>query len=369
VKRGPLLAIAFWVVAFVAVDAWAGRFRWKMRERAGATGERLERQYRVPNPYYHHDLAPDHATDSAMWGPIAYPLRTNSLGFRDSAVRTVPARGTRPRILLIGDSFTEGLGVPFDSTAAGFLARKLDTAGVDVLNAAVLSYSPAIYWKKVQFLVEAGIAIDAVVVLLDVSDVQDEALRYRVDSVSGHVIDAPEEHATFWESWAHNSIALRAASKALRLIRPHAPYGGCFAPDVLQDVDCRAGWTLSPAVMRRYGEAGLALADSNMTKLAALLRARRIPLTVVVYPWPQQLQWADRASRQESYWRSWSAREGAAFISLFQPLFAQVDARGLDATIAENFIAGDVHWSAAGHRLVAAQLAAMLALPKMQHTP
>jgi hypothetical protein len=121
--------------------------------------------------------------------------------------------------------------------------------------------------------------------------------------------------------------------------------------------------------MRRYGEAGLALADSNMTKLAALLRARRIPLTVVVYPWPQQLQWADRASRQESYWRSWSAREGAAFISLFQPLFAQVDARGLDATIAENFIAGDVHWSAAGHRLVAAQLAAMLALPKMQHTP
>src|SRR6476469_8322192 len=102
--------------------------RWQKLERAGEQGDRLEKQYRVANEYYHHDLKPNYSTDSAMWGPIMYKVRTNSLGFRDTAVRVVPPRGTRPRVLLIGDSFTEGLGIRYDSTFGGILTTRLAAA-------------------------------------------------------------------------------------------------------------------------------------------------------------------------------------------------------------------------------------------------
>lgn len=363
-KRGCLIAASFWLGVFLVLDVVAGHWRWKKLERAGAQGERLEKQYRVSNDYYHHDLKPNFSTDSAMWGPLVYKVRTNSLGFRDTIVRAVPPRATRPRVLLIGDSFTEGLGVRYDSTVGGILTTRLAVAGLEVVNAAVLSYSPAIYWKKIQYLLEQrSLEISAVVVFIDISDIEDDALAYRIDS-AGRVVDAPELAPSLIGRWAHNSISLRAASKLLRIVHPHAPYGGCFSQDVMQDADCRAGWTLSPTLMKRYGTRGLTLADAHMSELAKLLRARNIPLTVVVYPWPQQLQWDDRHSLQESHWRTWSAREGAHFISLFAAFFGAADAEGLGPSLRRLFITNDVHWNAAGHRLVADTVTARLTPPQ-----
>jgi len=204
--------------------------------------------------------------------------------------------------------------------------------------------------------------VSAVVVFIDISDIQDDVLRYRIDS-AGHVVGALEERPSLIGRWAHNSLTLRAASKLLRIIHPHAPYGGCFPQHVMQDVDCRAGWTKSDVLMKRYGTRGLAAADAHMSELAKLLRARGIPLTVVVYPWPQQLQWGDRYSLQERHWRAWSAREGAHFISLFDAFFGAADAEGLGSAIDRLFIARDVHWNVAGHRLVADTVTARLTPP------
>jgi hypothetical protein len=90
-----------------------------------------------------------------------------------------------------------------------------------------------------------------------------------------------------------------------------------------------------------------------MTALAQFLAARGIPLTLVVYPWPQQLLWNDRHSLQVSFWRSWAGARNVRFVELFSDMFAQADSLGLEGTIARNFIPGDVHWNAAGHALTA----------------
>jgi hypothetical protein len=78
---------------------------------------------RTANNEYHHDLAPN----------------TNSLGFKDGSTRIVPLVRDGRRVLLIGDSFTEGVGVPFDQTFAGLLyqAGLEGTKKVEFLNAAV----------------------------------------------------------------------------------------------------------------------------------------------------------------------------------------------------------------------------------------
>lgn len=80
------------------------------------------------------------------------------------------------RVLLIGDSFTEGVGFEFSETFAGIAAESFAGRGVEVFNAAVVSYSPAIYYSKVRYLIEeVGLDLDAVVVFIDISDIADEA--------------------------------------------------------------------------------------------------------------------------------------------------------------------------------------------------
>lgn len=136
---------------------------------------RTESRYRVPSDIYHHDLRKRVDTDG-VWGEARYRVRTNSLGFKDREVREVPLTSPQRRVLLIGDSFTEGVGFEFSETFAGIAAESFAGRGVEVFNAAVVSYSPAIYYSKVRYLIEeVGLDLDAVVVFIDISDIADEA--------------------------------------------------------------------------------------------------------------------------------------------------------------------------------------------------
>jgi hypothetical protein len=76
---------------------------------------------RRPDPDYHHGLVRNFAGYDT-WGERRYRFYTNNLGFRDDAVREVPAAAATRRILIIGDSFTEGIGVTFEESFAGRLA-------------------------------------------------------------------------------------------------------------------------------------------------------------------------------------------------------------------------------------------------------
>ena len=81
---------------------------------------RLEQWPRGPHPAYHHALV-SNFDGYDLWGEAHYRFVTNSLGFRDGLVRDVPLVPTTRRILLIGDSFTEGTGLAFEDTFAGLL--------------------------------------------------------------------------------------------------------------------------------------------------------------------------------------------------------------------------------------------------------
>jgi len=109
-------------------------------------------------------------------------------------------------------------------------------------------------------------------------------------------------------------------------------------------------WTLSEDIFRRWGARGLALAAEHMDRLAQLCRANNITLTVVVYPWPQQIFERDINSRQQGYWRDFCAARGIRFIDLF-PAF--INDRPAVEIYEKYFILNDVHWSEGGHRLVA----------------
>ena len=75
-------------------------------------GQERDHAARIANPIYDHGLVANF-DGYDVWGEARYPLFTNSLGFKDGSVREVPLKADHRRILLIGDSFTEAIGIPY----------------------------------------------------------------------------------------------------------------------------------------------------------------------------------------------------------------------------------------------------------------
>lgn len=340
------------------------------------------KKYRIRHPVYHHALAPD-VTVMARWGNTTYPLSTNSLGFRDAAPRTVPKAPPAgwTRLLLLGDSFTEGQGVPWPDTLAGRLTRALAPRHETVLNGAVSSYATAIYLAKMRYLLEVEkLAVDRVVLLMDISDPLNDAGWYET-TADGRVVDrdSPAVKESLPQRLGQWYKRTSLIARLVVRLRDNLHYAGLKAeyearadhdgaPFDLALVEEKttgirdAVWTYDDEAWAAYGQKGRAIAKANLDQLKALLDARGIPFTLVVYPWPDQIFHDPQAPRQTDFWRAWAAANGTRFVNLF-PLFT--DGLSPEKALATYFIPYDVHWNAAGHGLVAKALLDALDSPSL----
>jgi hypothetical protein len=335
------------VAIFLALDLIYSKFFHENPQRA-----------RVFDQHYDHGFVPNFDGYDA-WGSLRHRLRTNSLGFKDAAVRDVPLRSLTRRILLIGDSMTEGSGMSFEDSFAGLLYRagREGAENFEVLNAAVASYSPVLYFKKIKHLLDIGLVFDEVVVFSDITDVMDEATSYfcfddepQYKALCPPVVKKPA-FSNLRKIFTRNFVV---TNRVIGLATERAPS--------LLEMDefgfpsrARWSWTIPSfnvkEVFHPLGvEGGVIRSLKNMQALADLLSQRRIPLTIVVYPYPMQLAQNDRDSRQVAIWREFCRENCKAFIDLFPVFFAEKDAHG--DWYQRYFIPDDVHWSAQGHRLI-----------------
>lgn len=363
-ERHPVLTLSVTVlVAVVVLDFGAaallqvlGRF-----SPSYYSARQSALHYRTRDPMLHHALLPNVDFDWAVWGKVHYRIRTNSLGFRDRSTREVPLMPERERFVFIGDSFTEGVGMEYEQTAVGRLDQHFASRGTEVLNAAVASYSPILYLRKTRHLLEdVGLRFDRLVAFIDLSDIEDEALSYAFDA-DGNVVShdgwasarraRADREAEEWDFRefvsAHTVLLSRLRNLSSWFRRARAVDSDRWKAELNQR---RAMWTLDDALYQEYGAEGLRIAADHMTELKRLLDAHGIALTVVVYPWPDQIWRRDLDSRQVRAWRDWAAQHDSQFIDLF-PAFINGDDPG--QVIPKYFITGDVHWNAAGHARVA----------------
>jgi hypothetical protein len=352
IARNPGKTIFFTILAFILLVDWIAGWILIPRD---------YNSFRCPHYFYHHDLLPNRAV-TARWGDSTYPLFTNSLGFRDASVRTVELQSPRKRILFLGDSFVEGMGLPYKQTFVGLLGEELRPSGIEVLDAGVVSYSPKLYYLKTKYLLEKRrLRFDRLFVFIDNSDIPNE-ISYEafepqpftlVKELAFQLKKFLKKHSFFYYSF----------SRLLR--RSRAPLPGettdidglfpCLAglgEDLMNNRNFRRSsrWSIHPEVFAQFGRKGLRLAKDNMRKLADLCRQNRIDLTIAVYPWPVQIRHNAPENIQASFWRDFARESGIGFINLF-PDF--VNKQSIKAIRKKYFIPGDVHWNAAGHRLVA----------------
>ena len=358
-----LLSIAFSMGAFLTLD-W---FRTAAIVRRSKSSFKPN-SCRVRDTIRHHALKANCASMD-QWGGDTYEFITNSLGFRDEKVRDVPLTDARPRILMLGDSFTEA-PLAWSDSYAGVIATHFPQ--YDFLNGGVGSYSPSNYLNVARIVLAKGVEVDEAIVFIDISDVHDEAAFYRDIDASGAVTGPAQDRSSMsWDEQLRYFISgrLLLTDYLVRSLQrfavrhglyyfPTGPQGEVFDRE-------RSAWTYRKVdeTDPYYGgyaplgvAGGIAKEEAKMTLLWQELQKRNIPISVVVYPYPAQLVHDSVDSRQVRMWREWCEGKCKRFISLFPAFFAvkeQCPSRQPGCWYLSHFIFGDFHYNAAGNALVA----------------
>ena len=327
---------------------------------------------RVRDPVRHHAFKPNCASTD-YWGTEKYKFFTNSLGFRDERIREVPLTDPRPRILILGDSFTQG-EIAWPDSFVGRIATRFPQ--YDFLNGGVAGYSPSNYLNTTRMVLAAGVKFDEVIVFLDNSVVAQEAGFYRDVDASGAVIRiAPEQRSAVsgcakWRSLVSQHLMLTAhllkfLDRVQRLLVRHGyyhlpatefgnPFDSEFSAWTYRVVNESAPY---PAGYAPLGvEGGIAKGKAKMTLLWEELEKRTIPLSIVVYPHLAQVVHDTPDSRGVRLWREWCEDKCKRFISVYPAFFAvkdQCPGSEPGCWYSSLFVVGDIHYAAAGNALVA----------------
>ena len=285
-----------------------------------------EKWWRIPSKIYHHDILPNTDQFEIWGGKIKQRLITNSIGFRDKEKRNIKKINTeKKRILLIGDSFIEGSGLNYEDTLAGQLDNYLGF-NYEILNSAVGSYSPSIYYKKIKYYIKEGFKFDQALVFLDVSDIYDE--MFIKFNNQGNILTFEETKKISTPKKIFYSIGrfLRDNSTIFRFLNILSDRTELFknylklkikaSKELNKDffktnrndvmfyrmthID-RGFWTFDEDKFSEV-KTGLMQSEKYLIKLFDLLKENDINSTLIVYPWPTQILYGD--DYHEAYWRN-----------------------------------------------------------------
>jgi lysophospholipase L1-like esterase len=342
------------------------------------------------------------------WQGVRHRLITNSLGWRDSRPgRVVPKTSPRRRILFLGDSFVEGVGLEQEESLAGVVQGELGEAG-EVINGGRSSFSPLLEYQRLKRFLAAGYHTDALVVFLDVSDIEDEVVY------NARFAFAPSGEPLHLAGWLRSPVplALFNGSALVRsILRFPADVRHAVSPDPdaafapselpgdlagsapissarylelspLAQVILRPSWMAHRPSLEGWARDGLASSFANLARMERLARSRGIPFVVVIYPWPQMLYTRDDPAlytRVAATFPGWFAQREALLGRAPSPVVSEYQsqarrfcaARGIPLIDLipdlqavpdwyELYIPGDVHFNAAGSRLLGRRIAARL---------
>lgn len=290
-----------------------------------------------------HGNAPD--VEAISFGGTVY---TDEHGFR------VPKRGVREdavkrgAILIVGDSVAFGPAVDEEQTIAGLLRTRFPVQRI--YNSAVIGYATPDYRNLVDAFVPRHSEVSAVVLVYCLNDVSVTSARNIERYVNPKSESAPASTLTealrsfTWISDANDY--LRSRSKLYLFVRHH-----------LLGTQTR-DWKEALGLYSEEHTADVEQAVDDIAAIAVFLKARGIPLVVVLSPFEYQLRNPEDPDSQLPQRKLTELLRKAGVDPIDpRPVF--------DASRASDYyLAYDaMHFSAAGHRVIADVIAEALQRP------
>lgn len=299
----------------------------------------------------------------------------NSLGLRDREIAVAKPPGVQ-RLLMLGDSFTEGDGVSAGETFSSQLQTMLDSASTgkswQVINAGVGSYSSLLEYL---YLTREGLRLDPDLVVLnfDLSDVYDDITYTKLARFDAHGVPVavgaePEQKPSNWveagligvKDFCKEHLRLYNFTR-LRINR--FLEGARRNMNVSGDVRFDKYAFLRPEYTPR--ESDWQLTFNYLLMIRDTLRARGKDFWVTVYPYGLQVGpkewdagrqfWGFRpdtvySTRPQATMESFCRRNGIPVFNLCD------DFAAAHQTTAPLYIDYNGHWQPAGHTVVARRL-------------
>ena len=337
--------IAFGIVLFFLTDFFITRY---IFDRSFE-----EKKYRISHPIYHHTFKSDFK-GIGYFGDYSYPMCTDSWGFKSSC-NGAGESYVSADIAFIGDSFVEGVGLKFDDTFVGRFAEANPT--YRIVNMGVASYSPSVYFKKVENLLRNGFRFGHLVVFIDISDVHDEAARY-IENVDGTLSTKDNNEIPLFEN-LKTFVKYNFYLFSNLYMTVHDALASMAPGDNEEVFDpLRSRWTIDEGT-DGYGilgvKGGISKSLLYMTKLHTMLDAHDIKLSVGLYPWPAQLREMGRDNYNNTHsdiWNEFCLKRCSLFIDINNDFNELVKSYGYRKVYQDYYLSGDVHFNEKGNGLI-----------------
>lgn len=325
------------------------------------------KKQRVRHDFFHHTLAPNIDYKKTGWGPKIYRLCTDEWGLKYKC--NTKSKNTY-KLAIIGDSFVEGVGIPYEETFAGIINLRTIP---EIANLGVSSYSPKIYYSKLKYFIEKGFKFNHVIIFVDVSDLIDDMNSY-VLLRDGKVRDKKWNKKIEWYINAKFPVLdqlifkftknnrYRATDTILTPIKILTSYENLKIEDIKKIYDkkmnLRAIWTYTNENKIKgydYGiDQGIEEQIRTMDMIYDYLTDKKIKLSVAVYPWPQTILYDVPYNKHVKIWEEFCKRRCVNFINHY-PLFMNIndsDEKKIEI-IKKYYQVGDIHFNAEGNKVIA----------------
>ncbi len=346
--REALIVLGITLALLLLVDYFLG---YKILHNAPiSTRNNAERGLGIRHPIYHHSLAANYNGLTSFDQQTEYRFCTNDGGFKSDCNNIV--NGKDFDIAFLGDSFTEGIGLPYEKTFVGLIAAALPEK--KIANLAVASYAPSIYYTKLLTLINEGYHFKEVVIYIDISDIQDES-NYAI--VDGRVVDTLK-NTTKLQPFPLINFGLKGLESRFRsTINADINLTKSNLDEIAyRKENRRSAWTIDDSD-EGFGKIGLqASIDKSVAlldKIHALCIKNNIKLSVGVYPWPGQVLFDPKESKQVKIWQKFCTDKCTHFYNSFPTLSNLAEVSTKQDVINKYYFIGDVHFNEAGNKLIA----------------
>lgn len=360
-KKFFIVSLATFFLILI-LDFFLGSYILKRLEPYISQTQFYERLIRIDHPVYHHTLKENINYPNSRGFDRYFTICTDNHGFRFECNKK---RGNEFDFVFIGDSFTEGSSKNYEYTYAGLFEKETN---LSVANMGIVSYAPYIYLSKLNFFLNKGYKFKHVVLFIDISDLYDDNVFYTIDK---NLI-------------VSEKYAIEKNLKIRKFLRNYFPFTNFYMfviknldlnanksfdrievktnslPTFLDKPNLKAKWTYAQSDQIEGFDGSILEAQKKMIKtveeIYKLLNKNDIKLSIVVYPWPQQLQNDKINSKHATMWENFCINKCYKFINLFPILFNEVEKTDLLSVYKKYYWWGDVHFNLAGDKLVANEL-------------
>ena len=256
----------------------------------------------------------------------------------------------------MGDSFTEGIGLNYDSTFVGIFENKI---GSDVANLGVSSYSPKLHLAKLNYYLNIGIKFDHIILFLDISDYYDEAY-YKFDEKSFSIVHNKKDKRRIWLK--DNFPLTNFYFYVLKRIR-HSPKSYKKIQDkIVFDESVKRKTTWLDNELDEFKINGKTVYKiHNDTKfyidqIYKILNERGSKFSLAIYPWPQNLINKKNNFFYRNEWKKFCINRCEHFFDYFEEFNNRLKYEGFEKVYKKYFFYNDVHFNKQGNILISEKI-------------